>query len=118
MNNDQQVQLIEARLDALDDMPVNDDRSAREAFTLVMVNVSRINQLTAQARAQAMVGGGAPIDGTFEKLRMWLDRLVSALARIITKLPGATSFSISVGANVSVAVDFGPLASTLSVADR
>jgi hypothetical protein len=56
MDNDQQVQVIQAGLDALEGMPVSDDRSAREAFTHVMVTVSRINELSAKARAQAMIG--------------------------------------------------------------
>ena len=60
MDNDQQVQVIEARLDALDGMPVSDDRSAREAFTHVMVTVSRISQLSAQVRGQAIMGAGRP----------------------------------------------------------
>src|ERR1039457_1649855 len=105
MDNDQQVQLIEARLDALDGIPVSDDQSAREAFTHVMVTVSRISQLPAQA--QAIMGAGAPVDDILEKLRKWLDRLVSALTRIVENLSDAISFSISVGSNVSVTVDFG-----------
>jgi hypothetical protein len=107
MDNDQQVQLIEARLDALDGMPVSDDQSAREAFTHVMVTVSRISQLSAQARGQAMMGAGAPVDDVLGRLRTWLDRLVSVLTRIVGNLSGAVSFSISVGSNVSVTVDFG-----------
>jgi len=111
MDNDQQVQLIEARLDALEGMPVSDDRSARDAFTHVMVTVTRINQLSAQARGQAMMGAGVPVDDILDRLRVWLDRLVIALPRIVGKLAGARSFSVSVGTNVSVAVDFGPFAS-------
>src|ERR1019366_6780014 len=107
MDNDQQVQLIEARLDALDGIPVSDDQSAREAFTLVMVTVSRISQLSPQAQAQAITGAGAPVDDILEKLRKWLDRLVSALTRIVENLSDAISFSISVGSNVSVTADFG-----------
>jgi hypothetical protein len=107
MDNDQQVQVIEAHLDALDGMPVSDDRSAREAFTHVMVTVSRISQLSAQVRGQAIMGAGASADDVLENLRTWLDRLVSALTRIVANLSGARSFSISTGASVSVTVDFG-----------
>jgi hypothetical protein len=57
-----------------------------------------------------MMGAGAPGDEVLEKLREWLDRLVSALPQIVEKLAGATAFSISVGANVAVTVDFGPSA--------
>ena len=106
MDNDQQVQVIQAGLDALEGMPVSDDRSAREAFAHVMVTVSRINELSAKARAQAMIGGGLPGDEITENLREWLDRLVSALPGIAGRLAGATAFSISVGANVAVTVDF------------
>ena len=49
MDHDQQVRLIQDRLNALEGMPVSDDRSAREAFTHVMVAVSRINELWAKA---------------------------------------------------------------------
>jgi len=108
MDNDQQAQVIEARLDALDSMTISDDRSARAAFTHVIGTVSRINQLSARTRAQAMVGGaGAPVDDLLERLEQWLDRLLGALARIVENLAGATSFSISVGTNVSVTVVFG-----------
>jgi nicotinic acid mononucleotide adenylyltransferase len=106
MDNDQQVQVIEARLDALDAMTVSDDQSAREAFTYVAATVSRINQLAARTQAQAMMGAGAPVDDVLEKLRQWLDRLLGALKRIVAKLAGATSFSVSIGTTVSVTVDF------------
>ncbi len=106
MDNDQQAQVIEDRLDALDGMMITDDRSAREALTHLMATVNRINQLSARTQAQALMGAGAPVDDVLEKLRRWLDRLLSALKRIIGKLSGATSFSISVGSNVSVTVDF------------
>jgi hypothetical protein len=110
MDNDQQVQVIEARLDALDAMTISDDRSARQAFTHVVTTVSRINQLSARTQAQAMVGAaGAPVDDVLEKLRQWLERLLSALKRIVGKLDGATSFSLSVGTTVSVTVDFSSL---------
>ena len=117
MDNDQQVQVIQAGLDALEGMPVSDDRSAREAFTHVMVTVSRINELSAKARAQAMIGGGVPGDEITENLREWLDRLVSALPGIVGRLAGATAFSISVGANVAVTVDFSSSAGS-SAKDR
>jgi hypothetical protein len=106
MDNDQQVQVIEARLDALDGMKIDGDQSAREAFTHVMGTVSRINQLTARTNAQAMMGAGAPVDDILERLRQWVDRLLGALPRIVENLAGATSFSVSAGTNVSVAVDF------------
>jgi hypothetical protein len=108
MDNDQQVRLIQDRLDALEGMPVSDDQSAREAFTHVMVTVSRISELSAKARAQAMMGAGAPEDEFPEKLREWLDRLVGVMPPIVDKLAGATAFSISAGPNVAVTVDFGP----------
>jgi hypothetical protein len=76
-----------------------------------MVTVRRINQLLAQAQAQAMVGAGAPVDDILAKLREWVGRLVTELTRIIGKLAQATSFSISVGAELSVTVNFGPSAS-------
>jgi hypothetical protein len=107
MDNDQQVRLIQGRLDALEAMPVSDDQSARAAFTHMMVTVSRISELSAKARAQAMMGAGASEDAILEQFREWLDRLVSALPRIVEKLAGATAFSISSGANVTVTVDFG-----------
>jgi len=110
MDNDKQVQVVEDRLDALDGMQVSDDQSARQALTHVMVTVTRINQLSAQGRVQAMMGSGASFDDILEQLRKWLDRLVRALTRIVDKLDGATSFSISAGAAVSVTVTFGPQA--------
>jgi hypothetical protein len=110
MDNDQQVRLIQRRLEGLEGMPVNDDQSAREAFTHVMVTVCRINELSAKTRAQAMMGAGTPEDEILEKLREWLDQLISALPRIVEKLAGATAFSISAGATVAVTVDFGPSA--------
>jgi hypothetical protein len=106
MDNDQQAQVIEDRLDALENMMISDDQSAREALTHLMVTVNRINQLSARTQAQALMGAGVPVDDVLEKLRHWLDRLLGALKRIVEKLAGATSFSISASANVSVTVDF------------
>ena len=106
MDNDEGVHVIEARLDALDGMTIIDDRSAREAFTHVVATVSRINQLSARTCAQAMVGAGAPVDDLLDRLEQWLDRLLGALAQIVEKLSGATSFPISVGTNISVTVAF------------
>ncbi|MGH3255718.1 MAG: hypothetical protein ACRDOU_09985 [Streptosporangiaceae bacterium] len=57
--------------------------------------------------AEAMVGAGAPVDDLLDRLEQWLDRLLGALPRIVDKLGGATSFSISVGTNVSLTVVFG-----------
>jgi hypothetical protein len=60
MDTGQQVQLIEGPMDALEGMQVSDDQSAREALTHVLVTVTRMNQLVAQAHAQAMMGAGRP----------------------------------------------------------
>jgi hypothetical protein len=111
MDNDQHMQLIEDRFDALENMPINDDQSAREALTHVMLTVSRINQLSSRVQAQAIMGAETPIDDVLERLRKWVDRLVSALTQIVENLAKAMSFSISVGTNVSVTVDFGPFES-------
>jgi hypothetical protein len=108
MDNDRNVREIGARFDALEEMPITDDQSARDALTHVMVTVSHINQVSAQARAQAMIGAGVPANGIVEDLEKWIDRLVSALTQIVEKLARAVSFSISVGSTVSVTVDFGP----------
>lgn len=110
MDNDQQVQVIDGRLDALESIPVSDDQSAREAFTHVVVTVNRINQLSArsQAQAQAIIGTATPVDNILDKLREWLDRLLSALTQIVAKLAGATAFSVKVCSAVSVTIDFGP----------
>jgi hypothetical protein len=108
MDNDQQVQAIAVRLDALEGMPIRDDLSARQAFTHAMVTVSRINQLSSRTQAQAIMGAATPVDDIDEKLRVWLDRLVTVMRRIVAKLTGATGFSVSVGTSVSFTVDFGP----------
>jgi hypothetical protein len=108
MDNDQQMQVIEDRLDELERMPVVDDGSARTALTHLMTTVTRIDQLTSKAQAQAIMGAGTPVDDILERLRTWLDRLVTLLRRIVEKLAGARSFSVSAGTSVSVAVEFGP----------
>jgi hypothetical protein len=87
-------------------MTITDDQSAREALTHLLTTVNRINQLSARTQAQAIMGAQAPADDVLEKLRRWLDRLLGALRRIVEKLSGATSFSISVSTNISVTVDF------------
>jgi hypothetical protein len=110
MDNDPQVQVIESRLTALDAMPVTDDPSARAAYSHVMATVSRINRISSQAHAQAMMGVGGPIDDLLGRLAAWLDRLVSALTQIVEKLAKAVSFSVSVGTTVSVSVEFAPFA--------
>ena len=108
MDSYQQARSVEDRLDALERMRVSDDQSARAAFAHVMVTVSYINQLSAQARgrAQTIVGAEELGGGLLEKLEEWLDRLLGGLACIVEKLSNATSFSISVGTGVSVTVDF------------
>jgi hypothetical protein len=108
MDNDQQMQVVEDRLDVLERMPADDDRSARDALTYLMTTVIRMDQLTSKVQAQAMMGAGAPVDEIMDRLRKWVDRLVTALRRIIAKLAGARSFSVSVNTTVSVAVEFGP----------
>ena len=97
MDREAQIQAIEEDLDALDAMPVGSDQSARDALTQAMVTVRRINQLSAQAQAQAMMGAGAPMDDIQAKLREWVGRLVTELTRIVGELAQATSFSISAG---------------------
>jgi len=111
MDREAQIQAIEEDLDALRGLPVGSDQSARDALAQAMVTVRRINQLLAQAQAQAMMGAGAPMDEILAKLREWFDRLVTQLTRIVEKLTQATSFSISVGTALSVTVHFGPSAS-------
>jgi hypothetical protein len=110
MDREAQIQAIDEDLGALQDMLVDSDQSARDALTQAMVTVRRINQLSAQAQAQAMMGAGAPMDDILAKLREWFDRLVTELTRIVEKLAHATSFSISVGTALSVTVNFGPSA--------
>jgi hypothetical protein len=108
MDREAQIQAIDEDLRALHGMPVDSDQSARDALTQAMVTVRRINQLSAQAQAQAMMGAGTPMDDILAKLREWFDRLVTELTRIVEKLAQATSFSISVGTALSVTVNFGP----------
>jgi hypothetical protein len=62
MDREVQIQAIDEDLGALKGMPVDSDQSARDALTQAMVTVRRINQLSAQAQAQAMMGAGAPMD--------------------------------------------------------
>jgi NADH:ubiquinone oxidoreductase subunit D len=107
MDTDVQAQVIEDRLATLETMPVTDDASARAAFVHLSTTVSRVNHLSAQVQAQAMMGAaGAPVDAILAKLSQWLDRLVTAMTRIVAKLADATSFSVSVGSTVSVTVSF------------
>jgi hypothetical protein len=107
MDSEAQIQAIDEHLGALHGMPVDSDQSARDALTQAMVTVRRINQLSAQAQAQAMVGAGAPMDEILAKLREWFDRLITELTRIVGMLAQATSFSISMGTALSVTVNFG-----------
>lgn len=53
VDNDQQVQVIDGRLDALEGMPISDDRSAGDAFTHLVVTVNRINQRPDADRSEA-----------------------------------------------------------------
>ena len=94
MDREAQIQAIDEDLRALHGMPVDSDQSARDALTQAMVTVRRINQLSAQAQAQAMMGAGTPMDDILAKLREWFDRLVTELTRIVEKLAQATSFFV------------------------
>lgn len=89
-------------------MQVTGDKAARDALKHAMVTVGQINQVSAQGRAQAMVGSVTPIDDLLTKVSEWVDRLVGELTRIVRNLAGATSFSVAVGSGVSVTVNFGP----------
>jgi hypothetical protein len=106
MDKNQEMQAIESRLDDLAGMSLSDGAYARDAFTYAMVTVTHINQFMAQARAQTLVGGGALGEDLLSAFRTWLDHLVTALTEIVENLPNASSFSISVGGNVSVSVNF------------
>ncbi len=50
------------------------------------------------------------MDDILAKLREWVGRLVTEFTRIVGGLAQATSFSISMGAALSVTVNFGPSA--------
>jgi hypothetical protein len=106
MDLQMQTQAIEDQLDTLQNMPVNDDPTARAAFAHTMTTVSRINQLSAQAHAQAMLGTGGPADMVLASLKDWLNRLVNALTQIVAHFAKATSFSVSMGTTLSVSVSF------------
>jgi hypothetical protein len=106
MDAEAQSQAIDDRLATLETLPVTDDESARIAFAHLSTTVTRVNQLSAQVQAQAMLGAGLPVDAIVAKLSQWLDRLVDAMTGIVAKLANATSFSVSVGSNISVSVTF------------
>jgi uncharacterized protein YqcC (DUF446 family) len=86
------------------------------------LRVDGLGSVNVQGRADVEWSGRAPpalpfiVREQFTVDRMawmaWLDRLVSALKRIVENLSDATSFSISVRSNVSVTVDFGRLDSS------
>ncbi|MHB1593280.1 MAG: hypothetical protein ACYCO9_01900 [Streptosporangiaceae bacterium] len=124
MDNEQQMRLIDARLDELAGMPITDDQSARRALTHAMATVHGISRLPAMASpapapaatslpaaaapAAPAPAAAAPADPLLGRLRAWIDRLVDALTKIVEKMAGATSFSILVGTGLSVSVNFGP----------
>jgi hypothetical protein len=106
MDQEVQTQVIEDQLDALQSMPINDDPTARAAFVHVMTTVSRINQVSAQAHAQAVMGTSGPLDVILGQLKGWLDRLVTAMTQIVACFAKASSFSVSMGTTLSVTVSF------------
>jgi hypothetical protein len=120
MDNEQQMRLIDTRLDELAGMPITDDQSARQALTHAMATVHSISQLSATISAAhspatatapetaSLPAAAAPADPLLDRLRAWVGRLVDALTRIVEKMAGATSFSILVGTGLSVSVNFGP----------
>jgi hypothetical protein len=106
MDQEAQTQVIEDQLDALQSMPINDEPTARAAYVHVMTTLSRINLLGAQAKAQAIMGSGDPVDAILGRLKNWLDRLVTAMTQIVANFAKATSFSVSMGTGLSVSVSF------------
>jgi hypothetical protein len=107
MDVQEQTAAIEERLAVLASMPVNDDQSARVAFAHLNTTVSRVNHLSAQVQAQALMGAvGAPLDAILAKLSEWVNRFITALTTIVANLDKAASFSISVGSTISVTVVF------------
>jgi hypothetical protein len=89
-------------------MPVTGDKSARGALQHAMVTVGQINQVSTQARAHVTMAAARPIDDLLAKISEWVDRLATALTRIVKHLLNATAFSIEVGSAVTVGVTFGP----------
>ena len=118
MDSEQQIRLIDTRLDVLAGMPITDDQSARQALTHAMATVHGISQLSAAMsdapapETTSLPTAAAPanplLDPLLDRLKAWIDRLVDALTKIVQKMAGATSFSILVGTGLSVSVNFGP----------
>jgi hypothetical protein len=107
MDTQGEIDRIEAFLALLDAVRVQDG-SAHKAFAHVVEVVNRINLLLSQVHEQAYSGRIGPSDDVFERLREWIDRLVTKLTEIVTDLADGTSFSITVGTGVSVTVNFPP----------
>lgn len=114
--NNLKERAVQERFNRLEAMRIIDEQSAREALTYVLVTVSHMNQLSTQAETLPTVGAGVqaeeilPTGGILKSLEEWIDRLVDAMTSIVKKLTDAISFSITVGTNVSVTVNFGPFA--------
>jgi hypothetical protein len=106
MDQEAQTQVIEDQLDALQSMPINDEPTARAAYVHAMTAVSRINLFSAEAKARAIMGAGGPVDAILGRLKNWLDRLVTAMTQIVANFAKATSFSVSMGTELSVTVSF------------
>lgn len=99
---------IESRLGDLAAMPVVDEASAREALAELMSTVAQINATATAFTAHDVGEANVVVGNLAERLKDWIDRLIDKLTEIVAKIAKATSFTITVGTDVSVAVTFGP----------
>ena len=97
--------LVEHHLALMNAPTIRDDESAHLALANAMAAVGGMNQGLGMS-TESTIAFGNPADAIIKKLQEWIKQLVDKLTEIATRLKA--TFSLTVGASVSVTINFGP----------
>lgn len=95
----------EVHLMAMEATVVRDQASAHSALGHALAGVAALNETAGQIRLGTDTMD-SPVASLAEVLEKWLQRLLDKLIEIVKTLAHGTTFSLSVGTGVSVAINF------------
>jgi hypothetical protein len=95
--------LVERYMTELDDLELTDRQSALDALSHLVFTVSQVNQILSMPESDKAL----PLqEGLIDKVRKWLKKLISKLEQIAKALGERVSFSVSIGSQIAVTVNF------------
>jgi hypothetical protein len=102
-------ELVARHLDQMEQVDLADQASAHVALAHAMAAVGTMNQGLVFERAATPGSLRSPANGLIERLEEWIERLLDKLTQIVKALAKGSSFSLSVGTTISVAINFPPM---------